>query len=156
MREMTAVDRPWSDYPLGTLAHALGGGAWLRVEHGWQWNGHSPHPGSTFPTPSADAVLVTLPDAAEFDADRAWREFMLLLDEAGERGLRVRFWSCPLHPGPVTPMTTVCWDGDEATCALCGYTRSEHRQRLKAATSAAGQAGLVGMNDPRATPKPPA
>ena len=49
-------DRPWSDYPLGTKAWAIGGGHWVRVEHGWKW-----HNGSTFPTPGADAFDVTTP-----------------------------------------------------------------------------------------------
>src|SRR5690606_37354101 len=47
-------DRPWSDYPLGTVAHALGGGHWTRVEGGWQWMD-----GATFPRPGADAYEVT-------------------------------------------------------------------------------------------------
>lgn len=48
-------DREWRGYPLGTKAHAFNGGAWLRTERGWQWNGHSSNPGSTFQTPGADA-----------------------------------------------------------------------------------------------------
>lgn len=48
-------DRDWNQYPVGTKAHAYTGGAWLRTDHGWQWNGHSRTPGSTFPTPGADA-----------------------------------------------------------------------------------------------------
>lgn len=58
-------DRPWSEYPLGTLAHACTGGAWLRIAGGWQWNGHRPHPGGTFPTPGGDAVgaCIELPAA---------------------------------------------------------------------------------------------
>ena len=49
-------DRIWSDYPLGTLAHAYNGGAWLRVHGGWQWNGHTPNPGDTFYTPGGEAI----------------------------------------------------------------------------------------------------
>ena len=33
-------DRDWRDYQVGTKAHAYTGGAWLRTERGWQWNGH--------------------------------------------------------------------------------------------------------------------
>jgi len=44
-------DRPWSEYPIGTKAHACSGGHWLRVETGWKW-----HSGDTFPTPGGDAV----------------------------------------------------------------------------------------------------
>ena len=64
--EKTHVDRPWSEYPLGTKAHAFNGGAWLRVERGWQWAGGSKFPGSTFPTPGADAFgqCIELPDNA--------------------------------------------------------------------------------------------
>lgn len=50
------VDRRWSEYPLGTKAWSIGGGHWLRVEHGWKW-----HCGDTFPAPGADAFDVTLP-----------------------------------------------------------------------------------------------
>lgn len=50
------VDRPWSEYPLGTKAFAIEGGHWLRVERGWKW-----HCGSTFPTPGASAYRVQLP-----------------------------------------------------------------------------------------------
>lgn len=59
LKEWTNVmkkrDREWRDYPVGTKAHAFHGGAWLRTERGWQWNGHTCSPGSTFPTPGADA-----------------------------------------------------------------------------------------------------
>lgn len=43
--------------PLGTLAPAIMGGAWCRVIHGWQWNGHAENTnmrGSTFPRPGGD------------------------------------------------------------------------------------------------------
>ena len=50
-------DRPWSEYPVGTKAWALGGGYWIRVPNGWKW-----HNGDTFPTPGGDATgRVTLP-----------------------------------------------------------------------------------------------
>jgi hypothetical protein len=41
----------WSDYPLGTKAHAFNGGHWVRVALGWKW-----FTGSTFPTPGGDAL----------------------------------------------------------------------------------------------------
>lgn len=44
-------DRPWSDYPIDTIAHAFNGGYWIRVSRGWKWFN-----GSTFPTPGADAI----------------------------------------------------------------------------------------------------
>lgn len=61
-------DRNWSEYPPGTKAHAYNGGAWLKLESGgWQWNGHTRSPGSTFPTPGADAFgrCVELPANVE-------------------------------------------------------------------------------------------
>ncbi len=60
-------DREWRDYPIGTKAHAYNGGAWLRTERGWQWNGHTDWPGGTFPTPGGDAIgyCVELPHNAE-------------------------------------------------------------------------------------------
>jgi len=60
-------DREWRDYPLGTKAHAHNGGAWLKTERGWTWNGHTRCPGSTFPTPGADAfgVCIELPTNVE-------------------------------------------------------------------------------------------
>lgn len=46
-----------SSAPIGTLAPAIMGGAWRKVQHGWQWNGHHENPrmrGSTFPRPGGD------------------------------------------------------------------------------------------------------
>lgn len=40
--------------PIGTLAPAIMGGAWLKTDGGWQWNGHCRCPGSTFPRPGGD------------------------------------------------------------------------------------------------------
>lgn len=54
------ADRPWSEYPIGTKAHALMGGHWIKTEGGWKW-----FCGDTFPTPAADAFDVTLPDAED-------------------------------------------------------------------------------------------
>ncbi|WP_296277829.1 hypothetical protein [Pseudomonas sp. UBA7530] len=53
------IDRPWSEYPIGTKAHAVMGGHWLKTVHGWKWC-----TGSTFPTPGGDATSVTLPSPA--------------------------------------------------------------------------------------------
>ena len=54
-------DRDWSDYPLGTKAHAYNGGHWMRVPAGWKW-----FCGSTFPTPGGDAIgaCIELPNNA--------------------------------------------------------------------------------------------
>ena len=51
MEERLRKDRPWSEYPIGTKAHSVGGGHWMRVEEGWKW-----FCGATFPTPGGDAV----------------------------------------------------------------------------------------------------
>lgn len=41
--------------PFGTLAPAIMGGAWCRVEDGWQWNGHLPSgAGGVYPRPGGD------------------------------------------------------------------------------------------------------
>ncbi|MFZ3481848.1 hypothetical protein [Sphingomonas sp. 3-13AW] len=56
-RQCRRVDRPWSEYPLGTKALALMGGHWLRVERGWKWQPN----GGTFPAPGGDAFNVVLP-----------------------------------------------------------------------------------------------
>lgn len=48
--EKLPVDRPWSEYPIGTKAHAFNGGYWIRVPLGWKWCC-----GATFPTPGGDA-----------------------------------------------------------------------------------------------------
>lgn len=50
MKELKRQDRDWSDYPIGTKAHAVMGGYWIKTEGGWKWNS-----GSTFPTPGGDA-----------------------------------------------------------------------------------------------------
>lgn len=44
-------DRPWGEYPIGTKAHALMGGYWIKVQNGWKW-----HNGSIFPTPGGEAI----------------------------------------------------------------------------------------------------
>jgi hypothetical protein len=51
------VDRPWSEYPIGTVAHSSVGGYWTKTEQGWKANG-----GDTFPTPGGDVESVTLPE----------------------------------------------------------------------------------------------
>lgn len=64
--EYAKKDRDWRDYPIGTKAHACNGGAWLKTARGWTWNGHTRSPGSTFPTPGADAfgACIELPPSA--------------------------------------------------------------------------------------------
>jgi hypothetical protein len=51
------IDRPWSEYPVGTRAVAATGGFWEKTARGWKWCC-----GATFPTPGGDAVSVILPD----------------------------------------------------------------------------------------------
>lgn len=51
------IDRPWSEYPIGTKAHAVNGGHWKKTERGWKWCS-----GSTFCTPGGDAVSVEIPE----------------------------------------------------------------------------------------------
>lgn len=53
--------KQYSDYQLGTKAHALGGGHWIKVERGWKWATS----GCVFPTPGADAVRIELPENKE-------------------------------------------------------------------------------------------
>ena len=45
----------WREYPLGTKAHSITGGAWTRVERGWKW-GSLDGIGGVFPTPGGDAI----------------------------------------------------------------------------------------------------
>jgi hypothetical protein len=49
----TRVDRPWSQYPIGTKAPSIMGGRWYRTARGWKWNGPDGS-GGTFPTPGGD------------------------------------------------------------------------------------------------------
>lgn len=50
-------DRPWSEYPAGTIAESIIGGYWTKTEPGgWKWC-----VGDTFPRPGADAYAVRLP-----------------------------------------------------------------------------------------------
>lgn len=42
-----------SNAPVGTLAPAIMGGHWCKMEHGWKWNGPDGS-GSTFPRPGGD------------------------------------------------------------------------------------------------------
>lgn len=64
-------DRQWHEYPVGTKAYSYNGGAWLRTERGWTWNGHTQFPGDTFRTPGADAIgrCIELPPNAEVSHD---------------------------------------------------------------------------------------
>lgn len=54
-KKWTKPDRPWSEYPMDTIARqSWDGGWWRKVEHGWKWCC-----GSTFPTPgAADEVMI--------------------------------------------------------------------------------------------------
>ncbi len=54
--EQTKIDRPWSEYPIGTKAHSAMGGYWTKTDRGWKWC-----TGSTFTTPGGDALSVTIP-----------------------------------------------------------------------------------------------
>ena len=44
-------DRDWSEYPVGTKAHAYNGGHWTKMPNGWKW-----FCGDTFPMPGGDAI----------------------------------------------------------------------------------------------------
>lgn len=56
MRKKRQQNRPWSEYPNGTKAYAIGGGYWEKNDKGWTWIG-----GCTFPTPGGDAIWVEFP-----------------------------------------------------------------------------------------------
>lgn len=47
----------FSDYPIGTKAHAIGGGYWIKTSMGWKW-----FTGATFPTPGGDVERYELPE----------------------------------------------------------------------------------------------
>lgn len=71
-RRVCEGPRPDSDdrlraAPIGTLAPAFNGGAWLKTVHGWQWNGHTATPGSTFPRPGGDWMGELIPPAVAAD-----------------------------------------------------------------------------------------
>lgn len=65
---------PWGQYPIGTKAHALGGGYWIKTNLGWKWC-----TGSTFPTPGAHIIRVEWPlgptEQAFKDLDLAMKYF---------------------------------------------------------------------------------
>lgn len=50
--------KQYSDYPLGTKAHATGGGCWIKIEMGWKWATS----GCVVPTPGADVIRIELPE----------------------------------------------------------------------------------------------
>ena len=52
-----SIDRPWYEYPIGTIAHACMGGHWTKTINGWKWCS-----GATFPTPGGDTIAITLPN----------------------------------------------------------------------------------------------
>jgi hypothetical protein len=56
MNTAQRIDRPWSEYPIGTKAFAIRGGHWTKTESGWKWWN-----GATYPTPGVDAYSVELP-----------------------------------------------------------------------------------------------
>ena len=62
------MDKPWSDYKLGTKAFSSGGGYWVKNRAGWKWC-----TGSTFPTPGGDVCRVKEPElckeCAHLDVD---------------------------------------------------------------------------------------
>lgn len=55
--EKTKIDRPWSEYPIGTKAFASSGGHWEKVKCGWKWSS-----GATFQIPGGDAFAVSVPE----------------------------------------------------------------------------------------------
>lgn len=53
------------DYPIGTKAHSINGGYWIKTDSGWRWC-----TGDTFPTPGmGDVYRYELPDTAEAGFD---------------------------------------------------------------------------------------
>lgn len=64
MIEKISIDRPFSEYPIGTKAHSYYGGFWTKVDSGWQWGSSTMEPGSIFPSPGIDAFgkCIELPD----------------------------------------------------------------------------------------------
>jgi len=60
--KLLPIDRRWSEYPIGTKAHAFNGGYWIKTDMGWKW-----YCGATFPTPGGDACgnCVELPKVCE-------------------------------------------------------------------------------------------
>lgn len=50
--------KQYSDYPLGTKAHATGGGCWIKVESGWK---HATRE-CVVPTPEAAVSRIELPE----------------------------------------------------------------------------------------------
>lgn len=73
------IDRPWVDYPVGTLAHSITGGHCIRRTDGWKW-----WDGATFPTPGADACQVTLPTERDTRLVLA-NEFIEAIGRSGRR-----------------------------------------------------------------------
>jgi hypothetical protein len=71
----------WSDYPLGTKAHAVMGGYWIKVERGWKWCN-----GDTFPTPGADVLRIELPDKVKENSMREIKFDVFILIKQPEDG----------------------------------------------------------------------
>lgn len=79
--ERLPIDKPWSEYPLGTKAHAFMGGHWERVANGWKWC-----TGSTFPTPGGDVTSVELPSPLNGTGRKTEESDATQTDLAGEVG----------------------------------------------------------------------
>lgn len=73
------VDRPWDLYPVGTKAHAVTGGHWIRVEDGgWKW-----YTGATSPTPGGDAcgACIELPEGVKLPVNWVGQTFYRFEDD---------------------------------------------------------------------------
>lgn len=57
---MMNKNKKWKDCPIGTKAHALSGGYWIKLENGWRWC-----IGDTFPTPGADVIKIEEPEQSK-------------------------------------------------------------------------------------------
>jgi hypothetical protein len=62
--QRSPINRPWSEYPIGTKALAINGGHWIKVERGWRWC-----TGDTFPTPGGEAFTVVLPPTTGIEVE---------------------------------------------------------------------------------------
>lgn len=63
------VNKRWSEYPIGTIAHSHTGRCWEKTTKGWKAGGVN-RPGDTFPTPGGDALEVTLPRETMSEASK--------------------------------------------------------------------------------------
>lgn len=72
----TSRRKSWHEYPIGTKAHCMYGGHWIRIKQGWKWHNSS----SVFVTPGSSAISVEEPQPDETDAGEnvkrgVWIEF---------------------------------------------------------------------------------